>query len=62
MRWLLTAALLVGCADEKKGKGDGLAPEFKLEDVNATSATFGQKVGPRDYMGEASAWYFGHST
>ncbi len=38
------------------------APDFQLEDVNATSPTFGQTVSPRDLLGQVSAWYFTHST
>ena len=36
--------------------------DFSLTDVNPNSATYGQDVSPRDFLGEASAWYFGHST
>jgi len=35
---------------------------FELEDVNPTSATFGQMVSPEDFAGQTSAWYFSHST
>ena len=33
-----------------------------LEDVNATSASFGQTLHPSDFTGRTTAWYFGHST
>ena len=36
--------------------------DFSLLDVNPTSPTFNQNVSPRDYLGQVSAWYFGHST
>ena len=36
--------------------------DFALLDVNPTSATYNQTVSPRDYLGQVSAWYFGHST
>ena len=36
--------------------------DFSLPDVNSTSATFGQDVSPSDYLGQVSAWYFGHAT
>lgn len=39
-----------------------VAPDFALEDVNPSSATAGQDVSPRDYLGKVSAWYFGHAT
>ena len=42
----------------------GLSPvaDFSLVDANTTSETYGEEVSPRDYLGEVSAWYFGHST
>jgi hypothetical protein len=43
------------------GLGDPL-PDFALVDQNPASATSGQEVSPRDYEGQISAWYFGHST
>jgi len=36
--------------------------DFSLLDVNPTSATYNTMVSPRDYLGQVSAWYFGHST
>ncbi len=41
---------------------DDALPDFAVEDVNAASSQFGKLVSPRDYLGEVSAWYFGHST
>ena len=35
---------------------------FSLPDVNPASATYGQDVSPRDYLGQVSAWYFGDAT
>ncbi len=37
-------------------------PDFALMDLNSTSPTYNQSVSPRDYVGEVSAWYFGHAT
>ncbi len=37
-------------------------PDFSLTDVNATSATSGESVSPRDYLQQVSGWYFGHAT
>jgi len=34
-------------------------PDVQLQDVNPASATSGQDVSPRDYLGGTSAWYFG---
>ena len=44
-----------------EGEGE-LVADFQLVDVNPTSPTFNQNVSPRDYLGQVSAWYFGHST
>ena len=38
------------------------APAFSLEDVNETSATFGQMVEDTYADGLIGVWYFGHST
>ena len=35
---------------------------FALEDVNASSASFGEIVSTTDFPEKISAWYFGHST
>lgn len=61
--------LILACSDdhsrstapEDTGPADP-APEFSLLDVNETSATAGDIVSPRDYLGQVSAWYFGHAT
>lgn len=43
--------------------GEGApAPDFELEDVNATSATYGEQVSSSQYLDRVSAWYFGHAT
>ena len=39
-----------------------LVTDFALLDVNPTSSTYNQTVSPRDYLGQVSAWYFGHAT
>ena len=48
------------------GQGEGepgvQVEEFALTDVNPNSVTFNQPVSPRDFLQQASAWYFGHST
>lgn len=36
--------------------------DFSLIDVNPASPRFNQDISPRDYLGEISAWYFGHAT
>ena len=39
-----------------------MVADFSLLDTNPTSETYDQLVSPRDYLGQVSAWYFGHST
>ncbi len=36
--------------------------DVSMEDVNATSGSFGEEISPRDRLGTVTAWYFGHST
>lgn len=38
------------------------APAFALPDVNPASVRFATDVAPSQYVGSASAWYFGHAT
>jgi hypothetical protein len=35
---------------------------FRLIDVNPASPHFNSSVGPLDYSGKVSGWYFGHAT
>ncbi len=63
----LAAVIAVGaCSDDKKATEPGLptgqVPDFAAEDVNSTSARFGETISPRDYEKSVSAWYFGHAT
>jgi hypothetical protein len=44
-----------------EGEGE-LVADFSLTDVNPNSATYNEPVSPRDYLGQLSAWYFGHGT
>lgn len=39
-----------------------MVPDFALVDENAASTTYQKSVSPRDYLGQVSAWYFGHAT
>jgi hypothetical protein len=36
--------------------------DFAIPDVNPNSSTSGQTRGPRIYLHQVSAWYFGHAT
>jgi hypothetical protein len=42
--------------------GDEALPDFAISDVNQESPRYRDTVSPRDYLGQVSAWYFGHST
>lgn len=55
---LFTALILVAA----EVHADEPVPDFAIFDVNATSATFEERVSPRDHLGHVSAWYFGHAT
>ncbi len=39
-----------------------IVPDFALTDENPASSTYQDSVSPRDYLGQVSAWYFGHAT
>jgi hypothetical protein len=64
LRQLLYGGDLVGGAElAEVAEGEpGQVPDFALVDVNPNSATYNQQVSPRDYLGQISAWYFGHAT
>ncbi len=60
--WLILATGLMACVGESEEQTWwDRAPDFVLMDVNTSSARFGEEVMPRDYKGQVSAWYFGHS-
>ncbi len=70
MRWL-SLWLLAACGGETAqlpmvATDGGFAaqrlPDFSLEDVSSTSASAGQRLSPRGYLGLASGWYFSHAT
>jgi hypothetical protein len=65
---IVAAALVAACngsgapANPGGPGGPVPAPDFQLQDVNATSPTAGEFVSPRDEIGHVSAWYFGDAT
>lgn len=65
-RGILIAALmtLIGCGGDTTGGvlSTDAMPDFSAVDVNANSPRYQEAVSPRDYLGQISAWYFGHST
>jgi len=57
--------LALGCGDKdpvQPPPPQGVMPDFSLQDANPNSATYGQQVSPRQFLGDVSAWYFGHAT
>jgi hypothetical protein len=71
-RWgtLLASGLLLlnlACGDESTAPKTpvdpaGAMPDFSLPDVNPNSATHGNLVSPRQFLGSVSAYYFGSAT
>jgi hypothetical protein len=55
------AAISTPAGDFAEAEDDQVA-DFQLVDVNPNSATHNQTISPRDYLGQVSAWYFGHAT
>ena len=55
---LVVAAEFTDVAEGEPGQ----VADFSLIDVNPNSATYNQPISPRDYLGQISAWYFGHAT
>ncbi len=51
-----------GCPTSPTLDTGEVVPDFSLEDVNPTSASYGSLISPSDLQGQASAWYFGHAT
>jgi hypothetical protein len=63
---VIALAMGVGCNNDSPSRpkvpvGDEI-PDFALTDVNPNSATHDSTISPRDYLGDVSAWYFGHAT
>jgi hypothetical protein len=60
--------LLAGCGEDPPAApgndavSDQPISKFSLIDVNPNSGTYDQAVSPRDYLGKATAWYFGRFT
>ena len=48
--------------DSEDDASEDAPEEFALLDVNTTSPTYGAVINPRDYLGQVSAYYFGHAT
>jgi hypothetical protein len=57
--FLVIAAILM---DSSVAVAGAIVPDFALTDVNPNSSTYNQAVSARDYLGQVSAWYFGHAT
>ena len=50
-----------GSSESPESGGEAL-PDFSVTDVNPNSVRYREAVSPRDYLGQISAWYFGHAT
>lgn len=55
-------AAAAGCKDDSPVLPGTEVPDFSLQDVNPNSARQNEFISPGDYMGQVSAWYFGHAT
>jgi len=55
-------AAAAGCKDNNPIRPETKVSDFSLQDVNPNSARHNEFVSPRDYVGQVSAWYFGHAT
>ena len=63
MQGIALGVVLAGCADSTNASKDigGTLTDFTLEDVNSTSASYGQRISPSAHRDMATAWYFGHA-
>ncbi len=52
-RFSLSITLLIGSVSFSQG-------DFSLEDLNPNSDTYGQLVGPSNYLGHICIVFFGH--
>lgn len=52
---------IVALVDKAEGEVAPMA-DFSLVDVNPNSTTYNDRVSPRQFIGQMSAWYFGHAT
>ena len=61
----LAAALIPACGGGSSSSAPAapvFAPDVPLQDVNLSSPTYLANVQASDYVGFASAWYFGRAT
>jgi hypothetical protein len=54
--------LWTGLHSQTLGQGVDAVTDFSLIDVNASSASQGSFISPRDYLEQVSGWYFSHTT
>jgi len=59
---LAALTLSVACTPVIGFETGEVLPEFSLEDVNISSATYGDFITPSYFRGQSSAWYFGHAS
>ena len=54
-----------GCnpkSGEVVGPSDKVVYDYSLTDVNASSATYGENIGPSNFENQVTLHYFGHQT
>tara|TARA_B100000315_G_C14046838_1_gene350056 strand:+ start:72 stop:290 length:219 start_codon:yes stop_codon:yes gene_type:complete len=54
-----------GCnpdSGEVVGSSDEVVYDYSLIDVNASSATYGENIGPSNFENQVTLHYFGHQT
>jgi hypothetical protein len=64
------AVLPAGCGEEDTeptilgpvAHPENAVPDFSILDINPDSPRYDEMVSPRDYVGQISAYYFGHAT
>lgn len=60
---VLAALVLPACGGGGKAAAvPTIMPDFSLQNVNPNAVPTGNMVSPRDYLGQVSAWYYGHAT
>lgn len=58
----VSLAAIAGCQNDNPIRPGNKVSDFSLQDVNPNSSSHNELVSPRDYVGQVSAWYFGHAT
>ena len=57
IRRLIILLLIVGCKNPTEYQK---AYDYSLEDINTSSATYGETISPGYFQGQVTLHYFGH--